>query len=46
MLYFNSKHLNIFLINLYDLSEEIMAGNIAEVINLFTGGSKISVGEQ
>ena len=48
MLYFNSNYLNYFLkINLYVLAREIMAANIAEVINLFTIlDSKISLGEQ
>ena len=48
MLYFNSKDLNYFLkINLYVLTREIMAANIAEVINLVTNlDSKLSLGEQ
>ena len=45
MVCFNSKYLTIFFINLYDLTEEIMTANIAEVINIFTiSDSKIYMG--
>ena len=36
MLKFNSKDLNIFLKNHYDLAGEIMADNIDEIIDVFT----------
>ena len=46
MLYFKSTGLNLFLINFYGLPEDIMADENEKVINLFTAGSKIYVGEQ
>ena len=36
MLHFQSKDLNLFLINSLGFAEEIIAANIAEVMNLFT----------